>query len=363
MYHLTSNEAPSTFVRRRRAKARALTIAGSGAYLPRRAVLNPELESKLGVPAGWVERKTGIRLRHYAEAATESAPFMAARAIAEAMGEAGGDLPDLILCASAIGARPLPATACLVQRELGAAWAGVACMDINCTCLGFLAALDLAASHFACGRFRRIAVVCAEVASAGMNWSDPESAALFGDAAVAFVLDAGCSETVFSDVPAPRMSLAAPALLHCKFATHSEGAEACTVRGGALELPSYAHSAENHTEYLFRMDGARIHSLASRHLPGFLREFLEEAGVGLADIDLVVPHQAGLLSMRIMQRKLGIQAERFVVTIAGHGNVISASIPLALHITRREGRSRQGQRVLLAGTAAGLTLGAALLQL
>jgi 3-oxoacyl-[acyl-carrier-protein] synthase-3 len=156
---------------------------------------------------------------------------------------------------------------------------------------------------------------------------------------------------------------AAHALLHCKFATHSEGADACTVRGGALELPAWQHTPENHSRYLFHMDGPRIHELASRHLPGFLRGFLDEAKVGIDELDLVIPHQAGLLSMRIMQRKLRIPESRFVITIAGHGNVISASIPLAMHLSRQAGRLRPGHRALLVGTAAGLTLGAALLQL
>jgi len=363
MYNHTLLEtADVACARKSPVRARALHIAGSGVYLPSRVVFNPEMEAMLGVPAGWVERKTGIRRRHFADAGTESSPFMAARAIEDALREAGGDLPELILCASAIGARPLPATACLVQRELGAAWAGVACMDVNCTCLGFLAAMDLAASHFACGRYRRIVVACAEIASRGINWGDPRSAALFGDAAVAFVFDAEAAEG--GDFGGRFVHHAAsPALLHCKFATHSEGVDACMVRGGALELPSYEHSERNHADYLFHMDGRRVHELASRHLPGFLRGFLEEAGVTLGDIDWVVPHQAGLLSMRIMQRKLGIPPERFVVTIAEHGNVISASIPLALHIARRAGCVRRGQRVLLVGTAAGLTLGAALAQI
>lgn len=328
--------------------------------MPRRCVGNTELETRLGVSAGWIGEKTGIHHRHYADPATESSPVMAAHAIRAALGDSGDESPtDLLVCASAIGSRPLPATSCLVQRELGPAWAGVPCMDVNCTCLGFLCALDMVASHLACGRFRRVVIVCSEIASLGMNWAQPGSATLFGDAAVAFVVETA------GDFP-PRSAFLRtdpPALLHCRMATFSEGADFCTVRGGGLELPGWQYQESRHADYLFHMDGLRIHELASRRLPPFVREFLEEAETTLDEIDLVIPHQAGLLPLRIMQRKLGIPSGRFVITLARHGNVISASIPLALHLSRQEGRAHPGQRVLLLGTAAGLTLGAALLRL
>lgn len=337
-----------------RPAARPLKLRGSGAYLPERCVTAEQLERELRLPAGWIERKTGVRERRFADPVREGTVMMATRAIESAMRDAGCAPTDVdwLISASAVGARPLPSTASLIQRALGPAWRGLPCFDVNATCLGFLTALDLAASLLASGRGRRVVIVCSELASLGLDWTHPEAACLFGDAAVAWVLER----------PESGDSANAPAIVHADFATFGEGADICTVRGGALEQPARHHNGDNARDYLFAMDGHALHALASRELPPFLRTFLDAADCPLKTLDLVVPHQAGMAPMRILQRKLGISDEQFVVTVEQHGNVISASIPLALHLARAQGRLPAGRRVLLVGTAAGVTLGAALLR-
>lgn len=319
-------------------------IAGLGAYLPERVVTSAELEAAYGLAPGWVERTTGIRERRRASGETSAAMAAAAarRALAAA-GMAPGDL-DLIVVAASGPQQAIPCTAALVQAELGAPDGASACLDLNATCLSFLFALQTVAHLVAAGSYRAALIVSSEIAGRTLNPNEPESAVLFGDAAAAAVV-----------VRTPQGEPSA--VVWEQFATHSSGAGLAAIRGGGtLHHPNDpATTAEMNT---FTMNGTGIYKKAARLVGPFLEQFFARAGWAREEVDAVVPHQASGHGVALLTSRYGFRPAQVVSNLAERGNCVAASIPLALAEAVAAGRVRRGDRVVLVGTGAGLTVGA-----
>ncbi len=324
---------------------RKVKIIGTGKYLPGRMVTDEELDHKLNAAAGWVGSMTGVGTRHYAEDG-ETASAMGAQAATAALEAAGLGFADIdcLVCASGTKEQPLPCTAALIQQALGQEHSGVPCLDIDSTCLSFMVAMDVMSYMIAAGRYRHVLIVSSEIASRGLNWEHKESAALFGDGAAAVVLgSAAASER--------------SAILHTELNTYSSGARLSEIRGGGSALHAKHHTAQTAPDYLFQMDGHGIFRMASRLLPPFVDKLLERSGTAMEDFQLVIPHQGSAMAMRLLRKKLGIGETQMMDITRHHGNTISASIPMGLHEAIIQGRINRGDRLLLIGTAAGLTLG------
>jgi 3-oxoacyl-[acyl-carrier-protein] synthase III len=319
-------------------------IAGLGAYLPERVVTSAELEVGWGLEPGWIMRVAGIRERRYASGETVAGMATAAarRALAAAS-MAVTDL-DLIIAASSGPQQAIPCTAAFVQRELGAPDGASACFDLNATCLSFLFALQSAAHLLAAGSYRAALLVSSEIVGHSRNLADPASACLFGDAAVAAVL---------TRAPAGSPS----GLVWSQFATYSSGADlTAIIGGGSLHHPNDPSTTPEMN--LFTMDGPGVFRRAARVLGPFVNSFLERAGWTHAQVDAVVPHQASRHGVELVSTRLGFQPAQVVSNLAERGNCVAASIPLALCESVEAGRIQRGQRVMLLGTGAGMTLGA-----
>jgi 3-oxoacyl-[acyl-carrier-protein] synthase-3 len=319
-------------------------IAGLGAYLPERVVTSAELEEGWGLAPGWIMRAAGVRERRYAthETAAGMAASAARRALAAA-GMAAADL-DLIIAASSAPQQAIPCTAALIQRELGAPDGASACFDVNATCLSFLLAMQSAAHLLTAGTYRAALVVSSEIVGPSRNQADPASACLFGDAAAAAVL---------TRAPAG----AASRVVWEQFATYSSAADLTAIPGGgSLHHPN--DPATTPAMNVFHMDGGGIFRRTAKVAGPFLDRFFARAGWSREDVDVVVPHQASRHGVELLSARLGFRAEQVVSNLAERGNCVAASIPLALAEAAAAGRIRRGQRVLLVGTGAGLTLGA-----
>ncbi|WP_028550812.1 beta-ketoacyl-ACP synthase III [Paenibacillus sp. UNC451MF] len=327
-------------------QSRNIKITGTGKYMPKRIVTAEEMDELLGVPAGWVEKKSDVKRRHFVE--DETASQMGAFAAQEALKQAGLDFSDIdcLVCTSGTMEQPIPSTAALIQRALGQEHSGVPAFDINSTCLSFLTGLDVMSYMVTSGRYRRILLVSTEIASIGLNWSHKESAALFGDGAAAVIIEAA-GEREGSRIVCSAMK------------TYSHGAHLSQIRGGGTG--AHALSVQEDEAFLFEMDGQGIYKMASRILPGFVASLLKEAGCSMKDIQVVVPHQGSAMAMRLISRKLNISKEQLMFITPTHGNTIAASIPMGLHEAIREGRITRGSRVLLLGTSAGLSVGGMIL--
>jgi 3-oxoacyl-[acyl-carrier-protein] synthase III len=319
-------------------------IAGTGWYLPERRVTNEEIGARLGIPAEWIGRASGIRERR--RATHETSAGMAAAAARGALDEAGLALSDLdaIVGASTAPQQAIPCTAALVQRELGAPEGATACFDVNATCLSFAFALHTVAHLIAAGAYRRVLIFSSEISSRSLNPEERESYVLFGDAAAVAIVERSGPED-------------ASAIHSARFETYSSGADATRILGGGtLHHPN--DPATTPDMHLFAMNGRAVFRQAGRLIEPFLDRFFEELGWARSSLDVVVPHQASGHAVALLTSRLGFSKEQVMLNLAERGNCIAASIPLALAEAVHAGRIRRGDRVLLVGTGAGLTLGA-----
>lgn len=317
------------------------TIAGSGSFLPERVVSNDELAAELATrnietSNDWIVERTGIRQRHLADkgvTTSQLATEAARRALADA-GVQAADV-DLIIVATSTPDFVFPSTACLVQANLGAK--GGAAFDVQAVCSGFVYALSTADAFVRAGRARCAVVIGAEVFSSILDWNDRSTCVLFGDGAGAVVLKA-------SDQPG---ILAAQ--------LHADGS-----------LARILHAAGNvsHGDVVgdpfLRMDGQAVFKQAVTVLDRSARDVCAEAGVDVADVDWLVPHQANVRILNFLARKLHVPTEKVVVTVDSHANTSAASVPLALDAARRDGRVKPGQLVLMQGVGGGFTWGSVL---
>lgn len=324
-------------------------VLGSGKYLPKRIVTSEELDEKLGLKKGWTEKKSGIKYRHYIT--TESSSEMGAYAIEMALKDANLTVKDIdcIVCTSGSMQQPIPCTAALIQNQLGWEETKIPCFDINSTCLSFVTGLDVMSNMIDSKRYRNIILVSTEVASNALNWNEKESCVLFGDGAAAFIIGQSADEDN-SKVIGSHME------------TFSSGANLTEVRGGGTRIHPREHSTETKDNYLFHMDGHGVFKLSLKVIDSFMDKLLENCNLNIKNIDIVVPHQASGMAMRIMRKHLGFPEEKFMNIIETHGNTIAASIPMALHDGIKQGKIKRGDKVMLIGTSAGLSLGGVILE-
>ncbi len=307
-------------------------ILGTGAYLPPRTVYSEELERELGYAPGTFEKTSGVRRRFYAQGETSSAMGAKAAEAALETAQVGKEQIDAIISVSGVPQQAVPSMAALMHQKLELR--GAVAFDINSTCLSFLTGFFCLAHLMQQGVYRRVLLVSADIASVGLNPCDPKTASLFGDGAAAAVL--GLSEEGESG------------LLTSHFEILSQHAEACQCEAGGVLL---AEKWEASKERLyFRMEGPRLFKAA---LPPLLR-MINRLSMG---VDLFIPHQASPFALDLLQRKLNLTDDRFVHIVRDFGNMIAASIPFALHQAIVQGKLQRGQRALLMGTGAGLTVG------
>jgi 3-oxoacyl-[acyl-carrier-protein] synthase-3 len=251
---------------------------------------------------------------------------------------------DAVVGASAAPQQTIPCTAALVARELGLPDGQAACFDLNATCLSFPFALHTIATLLTAGAYRTVLLFSSEIASRSLNPQERESAVLFGDAAAAAIVTRAAPGE-------------ASAIWGARFATHTSGADLTTVLGGGtLHHPN--DPATRPEMNMFHMEGPTVFRQGARLITTFSDNFLADFGWDRPDIGAVVPHQASRHAHDLLTPRLGFAPEQVVNTLALRGNCVAASMPLALAEAVACARIRRGDRVLLGGSGAGLTLGA-----
>jgi 3-oxoacyl-[acyl-carrier-protein] synthase-3 len=327
---------------------RRVGVLGTGHAVPRKAVESSFLDETLGLSAGTVERTTGVRRRYFAQH-DETAARLAADACTKALEAAqlGWNDVDCLIAASGTMDQGMPSNAALIHGELGLDRFAVQALDVNSSCLGFLAALDLLSWPIAHGRYRTVMIVCADLASCGLDWKNLDASGIFGDGAAAAVVGAATSDS---------------AILASKMRTLSEGMHYCEIPAGGSRYHPTRIDEPFDPLTLFRMDGKAVYRLVADMLPGFVRELLDDSGCSADQIACVVPHQASRLAMEHMKRRLGPLGDRFVTIFADYGNQVAASMPTALHLAIDSGAVERGDLVLLLGTGAGVSVGGMVLR-
>lgn len=330
-------------------------LRGTGHYLPERVVTSLELDERHGRLAGSHENASGVKSRRYANA-EETSSYMGARAAMAALENAGLTFKDIDLILGACGTpeQAIPCTAALIQKAMGQMDSGTPCFDINSTCLSFVTAYQVADNFIKQGVYKNILIVSSEIASVGLNHKHLEAASLFGDGAAAVVLGSeGGSASSPTEVLGFRME------------TFSSGWDTCQIPGGGSLLhPSKLNWRldESDERFLFQMNGPKVFRMASKLLPAFVQKLENASGVKISDAKLVIPHQASESALELVRRKLGIAPDRMYKIIENHGNMIAASIPLALHYAIQKGDIQKGDAVFLLGTSAGFSMGGLVLK-
>ncbi len=245
---------------------------------------------------------------------------------------------DCIVSASAVGIQPIPCMAALIHEKI-AKGTSIPALDINTTCTSFMTALDTMSYLMEAGRYKRILIFSCDVASRALNPKQKESFQLFSDGAVAFIIEKTDKEIGVIDAMQK---------------TWSEGAHSTEIRGGLSNLHPENYSEETKEEFMFDMNGKTVLSLSMKKIPEMMKEFLENNDMKISDIDMVVPHQASV-AMPIVMEKLGVPKDRFINEVKEFGNMVSASVPLALAHGLENRKIKNGDTILLIGTAAGLT--------
>ena len=245
---------------------------------------------------------------------------------------------DCIVSASAVGIQPIPCMAALIHEKI-AKGTSIPALDINTTCTSFMTALDTMSYLLEAGRYKRVLIFSCDVASRALNPKQKESFQLFSDGAVAFIIEKTDKEIGVIDAMQK---------------TWSEGAHSTEIRGGLSNLHPENYSEETKEEFMFDMNGKTVLSLSMKKIPEMMKEFLENNDMKISDIDMVVPHQASV-AMPIVMEKLGVSKDRFINEVKEFGNMVSASVPLTLAHGLENRKIKNGDTILLIGTAAGLT--------
>jgi 3-oxoacyl-[acyl-carrier-protein] synthase-3 len=316
-------------------------VRGVGHYLPERIMTNAEFEATLDTSDDWIRSRSGIERRHIA-AEGETTSQLAARAALRALDSAGlsGEDIDAVILATSTADLTFPSAATMVQHAIGMK-SGFA-FDIQAVCAGFVYALTNANALILAGAAERVLVIGAETFSRLMDWSDRSTCVLFGDGAGAVVLEGQPGLGTAAD----RGILATD--------LHSDGSyrDLLYVDGG-VSTGRIGH---------LRMQGKEVFRHAVEKLAATAHAALDKAGLGAADVDWIVPHQANLRIISATAQRMQVPMDRVVVTVQDHGNTSAASIPLALSVGVERGQIAPGNVIVTEAIGGGLAWGSVVLR-
>jgi len=322
----------------------AAKITGVAGCVPPKVLTNADLEKMVATNDEWIRTRTGIRERHIVEKGTPTS-HLAVQAAQTLLAQTKTDPNeiDLIVLATVTPDMMFPATACLVQDQLGAtkAWG----FDLSAACAGFAYALTVGA-QFAAGAHKKVLVIGSDTMSSIIDYKDRGTAILFGDGAGAVLLEPASDNEGILD-----------------FAHDVDGSGGNFLYmpgGGSLNPPT--HDTVDKNMHVVHQEGSQVFKYAVRRMAELAVNLLERNGFKSDDLALVVPHQANLRIIRAMQERLGVEDSKVMVNIDRYGNTTAGTIPLGLRDAVAEGRLKKGDLVLLVAVGAGYTTGGVLMR-
>lgn len=325
---------------------RRSVVLGTGSELPENVITNEDLERMVETSDEWITVRTGIKQRRVLEEGKGNAD-MAYHAAVRALKDAGMDAKDLdaIVMGTCTADYPFPSSACVLEAMLGAR--KVFSFDVNAACSGFINALAISDSFIKTGVIRTALVVGSDTLSRLLNWEDRSTCILFGDGAGAMVI--GASEDGDRGILSTRLR------------TDGSYVKDLYVPAGGSRRPANPETVQNN-EHTIMMNGKEVFKVAVRSMEEISRKALEEAGVGIDQVSLVIPHQANRRIIVALAERLGVPLEKVMINLDKYGNTSAASVPVALDEARREGRIQPGDVVLLNAFGAGFAWGAAVIK-
>ena len=324
-----------------------IKIVAMGTYFPQK-VTSTEIEKQHNIPMGWSEKYSGVLNRHHVT--FESNGYMGARAAEMALSKAKMDLTEIDMLISAGGTYdyPLPNQASVIKHELkNGKKHDFPAIDVDSTCLSFVAALDFASRMLGSDGIKTILIVSSEIASKGLNSDNWETTTLFGDgAAAAIVTFDPNSDSLY---------------IKGSQKTYSEGVFDTIIEGGG-NVNFFKDKPYDKDLHSFKMNGKKLLRLAKKKIPEFMDEFFKDLPFKIEDVDVIIPHQASKMGVHIFKNLYKFKENQVKETLIDFGNCIAASIPLTLALGIDSGDIIRGNTCLLSGTSAGFSIGGVLIK-
>ncbi len=314
-------------------------IIGWGKYAPPNVLTNDELAKRVDTSDAWIRERTGIGERRIAT--KETTATLALRAAQDALQVADIDPVelDLIIVATSTPEYIFPATASVIQDQLGAERAGA--FDLSAACSGFVYALSVGAGMIRSGQHHTVLVIGAETFSKIVNWKDRATCILFGDGAGALLLRA-------SEQPG--------GVLSTVLGSDGSGGELLQVPGGGSRNPASLESVMNNL-HTVKMNGREVYRFATRVMVDATKQALDKANLSLAELDLLIPHQANSRIIDYAAKALNLPPDKVFQNVERYGNTSAASIPIALVEAIQAQRVQPGDHLVMVGFGGGLSWG------
>ena len=317
-------------------------ITGTGRFLPDDVVTNDDLAERLDTSDEWIRTRTGIQERRIAPD-DMGASYMGAAAARKAMEQAGvepGEV-DVIILATATPDRWLPSTACDTQALLGCS--NAVAFDVIAACTGFIYAMTVAECYVAAGRAEVALVIATEKMSSIVDWEDRSTSVLFGDGAGAVVLRP--------------TNGSGRGILSSHLGSNGDLADLLYRPGGGAAVP-FSQQVLDEKSHLIRMEGREVFKHAVRSMADSCNVALQNAGLTVDDVQLLIPHQANIRIIEATAKYAGLPMEKVFVNVNRYGNMSSATVPVALDEADEKGLITPGSNVLTVAFGSGLTWGA-----
>lgn len=320
-------------------------ILGIGTYVPEKIMTNFDLEKIVETSDEWIQKMTGIKERRIAaeNEATSDLAYNAAVKALKSSNTKAEDI-DLIVVATMTPDYFTPSVSAILQKRLGAHHA--AAFDLGAACSGFVYGLEAGGNFIATGMYKKVLVIGAEVFSRILDWEDRNTCVLFGDGAAAAVL--GEVEEGYG-------------LLGSHLGTDGDLDDVLVIPAGGSRKPSSHETVDNRSHYL-KMKGPEVFKFAVKSMPMAVEKVLENTGITIDELELIVPHQANMRIINSAAKRLKFPVEKFIINLDKYGNTSAASVGLALGEALENNRIKKGDNIALVGFGAGLTYASCVLK-
>jgi 3-oxoacyl-[acyl-carrier-protein] synthase-3 len=327
-----------------------IKISGTGSALPDKAVTNFDMAKLVDTSDEWIRERTGISERRISTGDTVSTlSAKACKAALEMAGKSAEEV-DLILVATCSPELLLPCCACQVQDIIGAH--NATAFDLNAACSGFLFALNTAYAYIQTGLYKNALVVGSEVLSKLVDWNDRSTCVLFGDGAGAVYVEAVEGDLIREN----GRRVGAESVVQ-----GSDGSKGMVLSCGERAVSNpYYDNREGFNPYVY-MNGQEVYKFATRQVPVCINKALDKAGLTVDDVDMFVLHQANVRIIESVAKRLKQDISKFPMNLDRIGNMSSATIPVLLDELNRDGKIKEGDRIVMSGFGAGLTFGASVI--
>lgn len=326
----------------------SINIRAIEKYLPKQQIKSETLDQIAGGKIGRIEKNTGVKFRHHISG-QETVCSMGAMALQSALNKSQMHASeiDLLIFSGASFDYPIPHNSTIIKSKVANDTINFPCFDVDSTCLSFLNALDIAHVYIEAKRYKKIAIVCSEVSSKALTPRDEKVFGLFGDAAVAIILESSENKGYI-----PK---------YVNFTNYPSGVMMANVPiGGAVNRGST--SLSNDLGYYFKMDGKNLIRLTINHLDDFVKKIEDGVEHKITEFDKIIAHQTSKFGNDYLIKHFLLNSENVIETLSIYGNCISASIPLGLEYYYNRNQQIENKNILLLGSGAGLSLGALVLK-